>query len=162
MTRDIWHVTHGGGWTFSQSFSSLTLTVWDLWYLEDWEEKDRWRSDLINYEAVCRTAPATQGLLITLGTCNLPHLVSDYQHLPDHPTPHSCVLWNSLARECNTTNTPSAPSRTHWSKNGNDQSISHAKKPLNRTKVTGTSLKEGFFWQFRFSQVHLWKAHPLI
>ena len=58
---------------------------------------------------------------------------------------HSCVLWNSLPRECNTTNTPSAPSRTHWSKNGNYQSISHAKKPLNRTKVAGTSLKKSFF-----------------
>ena len=40
MTHNIWHVTHGGGWTFSQNFSSLALTVWDLWCLEDWEEKD--------------------------------------------------------------------------------------------------------------------------
>ena len=67
MTHDTWHMTHdtwhvwGGGWTFSQNFSSLALTVCDLWYYEDLEEKDEW----INYEAVYRTAPATLGLLKT-------------------------------------------------------------------------------------------------
>ena len=40
VTFDMWHVTHGGGWKFSPNFSSLALTVWDLWCLEDWEEKD--------------------------------------------------------------------------------------------------------------------------
>ena len=29
VTPDMWHVTHGGGWTFSQKFSSLALMVWD-------------------------------------------------------------------------------------------------------------------------------------
>ena len=49
MTCDTWHVTHDtwhvkrlGGWTFSQNFSSLALTVCDLWYYEDLEEKDEW------------------------------------------------------------------------------------------------------------------------
>ena len=37
--------------------------VWDLWCLEDWEEKADLVTELINYEAVCRTAPATLGLL---------------------------------------------------------------------------------------------------
>ena len=35
VTRDMWHVTRLGGWTFSQNFSSLALTVSDLWYYED-------------------------------------------------------------------------------------------------------------------------------
>ena len=37
----MWHVTHGVGWTFSQNFGSLALTIWDLWCLEDREEKDQ-------------------------------------------------------------------------------------------------------------------------
>ena len=40
VTRDMWHMTRFGGWTFSQNFSSLALTVCDLWYYEDLEEKD--------------------------------------------------------------------------------------------------------------------------
>ena len=41
MTPETWHVTHGGGLTFSQNSSCLALTVLDLWYyVEDWEEKD--------------------------------------------------------------------------------------------------------------------------
>ena len=68
VTRDTWHVTHDtwdvwGGWTFSQNFRSLALTVWDLGYYEDLEEKDEWINQLINHEAVYRTAPATPGLL---------------------------------------------------------------------------------------------------
>ena len=52
MTHDTWHVTRLGGWTFSQNFSSLSLTVCDLWYYEDLEEKDEWINKWINYEAV--------------------------------------------------------------------------------------------------------------
>ena len=64
VTRDTWHVTCLGGWTFSQNFSSLALTVCDLCYYEDLEEKAEWVTELINHEAVYRTAPATPGLLI--------------------------------------------------------------------------------------------------
>ena len=37
VTHDTWHVTRDtfGGWTFSLNFSSLALTVCDLWYYED-------------------------------------------------------------------------------------------------------------------------------
>ena len=42
MTHDTWHMRHSIGWTFSQNFSSLALTVCDLWYYEDLEEKDHW------------------------------------------------------------------------------------------------------------------------
>ena len=60
VTRDTWHVW--GGWTFSQNFSSLALTVCDLWYFEDLEEKNQWLNELMNDKAVYRTAPATPGL----------------------------------------------------------------------------------------------------
>jgi len=42
-----------------QYFSSLALTVGHLWYFDNLEEKADW----LNNEAVCRTAPATQGLV---------------------------------------------------------------------------------------------------
>ena len=51
--------------------------VWDLWCFEFLDEKDHWLDQLINDGGVCRTAPATQGLLIM-------------QNLPDwfwHPVP---------------------------------------------------------------------------
>ena len=55
-----------GGWTFCQNFSSLALTVWDLWCLEYWEEKDhrlnQWINESMNDEGVSRTVPATPGL----------------------------------------------------------------------------------------------------
>ena len=66
VTYDTWHVTCLGGWTFSQNFSSLALTVCDLWYYEDLEEKADWFSQSVNYKAVYRTAPATLGLLIII------------------------------------------------------------------------------------------------
>ena len=59
----MWHVTCLGGWTFSQNFSSLALTVCDLWYYEDLEEKDDSMNEWISDKAVYRTAPATPGLL---------------------------------------------------------------------------------------------------
>ena len=65
MTHDTWHMTHDmfGGWTFSQNFSSLALTVCDLWNYEDLEEKAHGLNEWINDKAVYRTAPATPGLL---------------------------------------------------------------------------------------------------
>ena len=39
--------------------------VCDLWYFEDLEEKDDSLNQLINHEAVSKTAPATPGLLNT-------------------------------------------------------------------------------------------------
>ena len=72
MTCDMWHgicdtdtlhVTCLGGWAFSQNFSSLALTICDLWYYEDLQEKDGSVTESINDEAVYRTAPATPGLL---------------------------------------------------------------------------------------------------
>ena len=54
MTRDTWHVT--------PYTRHLTRDMWHLTCdrcLEDLEEKER----LINYGGICRTAPATPGLL---------------------------------------------------------------------------------------------------
>ena len=48
VTRDTWHVTRLGGWTFFKNFSSLALTVCDLWYYEDLEEKDELMNELMN------------------------------------------------------------------------------------------------------------------
>ena len=62
----MWHGSCLGGWTFSQNFSSIALTVCDLWYYEDLEEKDDWLNQLMNDEAVNRTAAATPGLLRNL------------------------------------------------------------------------------------------------
>ena len=57
MTCDMGHVTCLGGWTFSQNFSSLALTVHDLWYYEDLEEKDdslnEWMNEWINESQGC-------------------------------------------------------------------------------------------------------------
>ena len=55
VTRDTWHVTCLGGWKFSQIFSSLALTVCDLWYYEDLEGKGwptGWINQLISDKAV--------------------------------------------------------------------------------------------------------------
>ena len=65
VTCDTWHLTCWGLWTFSQSFSSLALTVSDLWYYEDMEEKAHLLTDWMNYEAVYRTASSTPGLFIS-------------------------------------------------------------------------------------------------
>ena len=66
VTCDTWHVTHGGGWTFSQNVSSLTVTVWVGKWFEDLEENAELLNQIINSnEAVCRTRPASLGLLIT-------------------------------------------------------------------------------------------------
>ena len=48
VTHDTLHVTCLGGWTFSQNFSSLALTVCDLWYYEYLEEKDDLLNQLMN------------------------------------------------------------------------------------------------------------------
>ena len=64
VTSDIWHATHdlwqvglGGRWSFSHNFSSLALTVFE------WRCFEGSVTDLINNKGVCRTAPATPGLL---------------------------------------------------------------------------------------------------
>ena len=39
VTCDMWHVKCCWGWTFSQKFSFLALTICDLWYYEVLEQK---------------------------------------------------------------------------------------------------------------------------
>ena len=53
MTWDMWHMTCCGGWTFPKNFSSLALTVCDLWYYKDLEEKDRWLTEWNNQWRRC-------------------------------------------------------------------------------------------------------------
>ena len=80
VTHDMWHMTHGVVWTFSQNFSCLALTVWDLWCCEYLEEKadtlNQWINESMNGEAVCRTAPATPGLLIISNDCYYASIMS--------------------------------------------------------------------------------------
>ena len=59
MTWDMWQVEGG-----EHSLSSLALTAWEWKFVEDLEEKEQWLNQSISDEAVCRTAPATPGLLI--------------------------------------------------------------------------------------------------
>ena len=61
VTRDMWHMIRNRWWTLCKNFRSLALLVWDLGCFEDLEEMDRWLDG-----GVCRTAPATPGLLITV------------------------------------------------------------------------------------------------
>ena len=74
VTCDTWNMTGGGRWTFSQNFSFPFLTVWEWRYFEDFEEKgdspNQSVSESMNDKGVCRTAPATPGLLITLYGCS--------------------------------------------------------------------------------------------
>ena len=72
LTCDTWHLTpdmchnhmtHRGWWTLCQNSSSIALTVWVWRCFEDSELRDDRISQLINNEDVCRTAPATPGLL---------------------------------------------------------------------------------------------------
>ena len=43
------------------NFSYLALTVWDLWVLEDLEEKNELMNHLMNGEAVSKTGPGYTG-----------------------------------------------------------------------------------------------------
>ena len=53
VTCNTWDVTCCGGWTFSQKFSSLALTVYNLWYFEDLEENADWLTNLLNQLQRC-------------------------------------------------------------------------------------------------------------
>ena len=76
VTRDMWHVT--SDMLHVTRFSFLAPTVCDLWYHEDLEEKDESLNELINHEAVYRTAPATPGLLIRRQNVLVPKNISTY------------------------------------------------------------------------------------
>ena len=72
VTHDTWHVTHGRGWTFSKSFSSLALTVFQVfWRLGGKGSLDEW----IKYVSVCKTTLATPDLIIMLSLSFLKLLV---------------------------------------------------------------------------------------
>ena len=64
VTHDMWQGTHMVWWTVYKNVRSLALTAWKLWRFEDWEEKDDLINYLLNDKGVCRTAPATPGLII--------------------------------------------------------------------------------------------------
>ena len=69
VTRDMWHLTCCGGWSFSQNFSSLAFKVCDSWCFEYILTNHHWLNQLINDNAVYRTAPDTPSLLKTNNNC---------------------------------------------------------------------------------------------
>ena len=100
-------------WTFSQNFSSLALTVCDLWYYEDLEEKAHWLTDWLNDKAVYRTALATPGLLNSAYTevgFKLKSGFTTIVHTPKFPLAY-VALWDpeSTQFQCYL-----GPSPRHW------------------------------------------------
>ena len=63
-------------------FQLPSSTVWDLWCLEDWEEKDDRPTLLISDEAVYRTAPATPGLVKSKNLETVSLQKHDYNQAP--------------------------------------------------------------------------------
>ena len=63
VTNDMCHVTHRGWWTLCKNSRSPSLMVWVWRCLEDSELKDDRLNQWMNNKGVCRTAPATPGLL---------------------------------------------------------------------------------------------------
>ena len=64
----MWYVTCDM-WKFSQKFGSIAHTVLEWMCFEDFKEKDHLFSD----KDICRTAPATPGLLIMQQQQKLQH-----------------------------------------------------------------------------------------
>ena len=64
VTCDMWHVTGGERWFFSQNFSSQALLAWEWRFVESLKEKADSLTQLMSDQGACRTASATLGLLI--------------------------------------------------------------------------------------------------
>ena len=63
VTYDMWHVTRGGRWAFSQNIKSLAHTVWE-WRCFEGSWTKGWSTYWISHKGVCGKALATLGLLI--------------------------------------------------------------------------------------------------
>ena len=85
MTCDTWNVTYRGWWTLSQNFSSLALTVWELWFFEDIEEKD----ESVTYPFSPNLQNIINPKLLELGTWNFETMFT---------TP--CVSWVNCHVSC--------------------------------------------------------------
>ena len=79
MTHDTWHVAWVNILSKLQLFSSHSLGAMMFWRLWGKGSLPDWLTDLISDGGVCRTAPATPGLLITFwftfdkGKCIISH-----------------------------------------------------------------------------------------
>ena len=89
VTCDMWHMTHSVGWKFSQNFSSLALTDWELWCFENMEEKDDWLSQSANHGGVFKTDP----MLFK----NPQEIIKHFQELSKNT--FFCAAWFSKARD---------------------------------------------------------------
>ena len=91
MTCDRWREVN-----ILKNFISLALTAWEGRFVEYLEEKADGLSDGINHKGVCRTAPATPGLL-KMGNPMLPPFlhptseseISEISHYNQGPPPSS-------------------------------------------------------------------------
>ena len=94
----MWHVTHGGGWSFSQHSSSLALMAWNffMFLFFGFMTSSRfvgklWLNWWPNDKAVGRTAPATPDLLNRpdfLFSWSICHILNVEKPLmPTPPTP---------------------------------------------------------------------------
>ena len=64
VTPDTWHLTRGGGVKIFKKFQVSSFYGLGVMIFEDLVEKADSLTDLISDKVVCRTAPATPGLLI--------------------------------------------------------------------------------------------------
>ena len=63
ITCDTWRMTHGEGWIFSKNVPSLALMASVRQCFGDIFTKGHWLTYIIPKKGVCRTAPATPGML---------------------------------------------------------------------------------------------------
>ena len=63
MTHEMQHMSHRGLLALFQNFRSLGLMVWDIRSYEDISTNHELIYESIYDKSVCRTAPATPGLL---------------------------------------------------------------------------------------------------
>ena len=88
VTQEIWRVSHRGWGTSCQSLRSLAQTVWKSFKKKkDWEKKDLLLTQLLNYKGVCRTAPATPGLLFIIILHSITNIISQ-----THGPPRSVLI----------------------------------------------------------------------
>ena len=119
VTYDTWHMKHRGRWPFSQKISyNFGGKVFWIFGGKGWLAD--WTNEWMNNKGVCRTAPATRGLLIILeylnwllsNLClniyeegnNLINLQSDIviRQLIFISTRRYCLLWKAFSSSCGT------------------------------------------------------------
>ena len=87
LTHDMWHMTHGGRWTFSKNVPSLTLTVWEWKGVKDLFKKS---SKPLHYKTVEVGEVTLQRMFTSL------HVTDDRLHV----TYGQFFLWVREKQQC--------------------------------------------------------------